>query len=214
MIRTWVFTRSSQLGDVDNAHDSIVSSVLTSRTDQGAPPRRLNWGCGQHPEPGWINSDLKDDPGIDISCDIRNGLPLEDDGLDYVVSIHALPMIPYPDLVTVLQELRRVLRPGGILRLALPDFDKAVRAYQAGDRSYFLVPDEDEPTLSGQMIVHLLWYGYSVTLFTEEFARSLLLRAGFRKVDECGFRETASPFPEIVELDNREHESFFVEAVK
>lgn len=187
---------------------------MSAVTDQSAPVRRLNWGCGQYPEPGWINSDVKDDPGIDISCDIRGGLPLDDDDLDYAVSIHALPMIPYPDLVPVLEELRRVLRPGGVLRLALPDFDKAVHAYLAGDRSHFLVPDEDEPTLSGKMIVHLLWYGYSVTLFTEEFARSLLLRAGFRHVDVCAFRETGSSFSAIVELDNREHESFFIEAVK
>ena len=33
----------------------------------GRQVRRLNWGCGTHPQPGWINSDLKDDAGIDIS---------------------------------------------------------------------------------------------------------------------------------------------------
>ena len=91
-------------------------------------------------------------------------------------------MIPYPELVPVLQELRRVLRPGGTLRLALPDLDRARSApTSTATASHFLVPDEDEPTLSGKMIVHLLWYGYSVTLFTEEFARSVLLRAGFQQ---------------------------------
>lgn len=176
--------------------------------------RRLNWGCGTHPQPGWINSDLKDGPGIDLTCDIRDGLPLNDASLDYVTSIHALPMISYPDLVPVLGELRRVLCDGGVLRLALPDLDKGLRAYLDGDRSHFMVPDSDEPTLSGKLIVHLLWYGYSVTLFTKEFACGLLLRAGFRSVTVCAFRETASQFPDIVELDNREHESFFIEAVK
>jgi predicted SAM-dependent methyltransferase len=186
-----------------------VSSVTDSATS-----RRLNWGCGHHPEPGWINSDLKDGPGIDITCDIRDGLPLPDDGLDYIASVHALPMIPYPDLVPVLQELRRVLRPGGVLRLVLPDLDKGIKAYLAGDRTHFLVPDEDEPTLGGQFIVHMLWYGYSVTLFTEEFATSLLERAGFGRVDVCSIGRTAGPFSEIVELDNREHESLYIEAVK
>ena len=180
----------------------------------GDEVRRLNWGCGTHPRSGWINSDLKDDAGIDISCDIRAGLPLDSDSLDYAVSIHALNMIPYPELVPVLQELRRVLRRGATLRLALPDLDRAIRAYRDGDRSHFLVPDEDEATLSGKMIVHLLWYGYTVTLFTAEFARSILLRAGFRHVHDCSFRNTASEHPEITELDNREHETFFIEAVK
>jgi SAM-dependent methyltransferase len=174
-------------------------------------PARLNWGCGAHPEPGWVNSDLKDAPGIDISCDIRDGLPVADGSFDYVVSIHALPMIPYPELVPALQELRRVLRPGGVLRLGLPDLDRAIRAYQTGDRSYFLVPDDDESTLSGKLIVQLLWYGWSVTLFTEEFALDLLRKAGFRDVRACAYRCTASEHEGIVALDNREHESFFVE---
>ena len=175
---------------------------------------RLNWGCGAHPEPGWVNSDLKDGPGIELSCDIRDGLPVADETFDYVVSIHALPMISYGELVPVLQELRRVLRRGGVLRLGLPDLERAIRAYQGGDRSYFLVPDEDEATLSGKLITQLLWYGWTVTLFTEEFALDLLQRAGFRDVRPCPFQRTTSAYPAIVSLDNRPRESFFVEGVR
>ena len=57
--------------------------------------RRLNWGCGGHTLPGWINSDQKDGDGIDLTCDIAQGLPLESGRMDYVVSIHALPEVPY-----------------------------------------------------------------------------------------------------------------------
>ena len=42
----------------------------------------------------------------------------------------------------------------------------------------------------------------------------MLLKAGFSRVMHCGFKETATRWPEIVELDNRERESLFVEAVK
>jgi hypothetical protein len=177
--------------------------------------RRLNWGCGSWREPGWINSDLHEGPGIDISCDIRDGLPLPDDHLDYAVSIHALPMIPYPDLVGVLGELRRVLKPGGVLRLGLPDLELAMAAYRRGEREFFQVPDTDVRSFGGQFIVHLLWYGYTVTLFTADFIEELLERAGFRDVRHCGYRETGSVHaPGILELDNREQESLFVEAVK
>ena len=175
---------------------------------------RLNWGCGEHPEPGWINSDLKDGPGIDISCDIRDGIPLDDASLDYIVSVHALPMISFPDLVPVLEELRRLLKPGGVLRLCLPDVERGIRAYLDGNRDYFLVPDDDVRSLGGKFVVHMLWYGYSVTMFTEDFVHELLEKARFSRVVPCRFRETHSPWPEIVELDNREDESLFVEAVK
>ena len=175
---------------------------------------RLKWGCGASGEPGWINADIKDGPGIQISCDIRDGLPLDEGSMDYVVSIHALPEVPYPDLVPTLQELRRVLKPGGVLRLALPDLLKGVEAYRRGDREYFLVPDEDARRLGAKLVLQLIWYGYSRTLFTAEFIEEQLEKAGFREVRHCGYRETKSGYPEIVELDNREPESLFVEAVK
>ena len=176
--------------------------------------KRLNWGCGQQGEPGWINSDIKEGPGIDISCDIQDGLPLESDSLDYIVSIHALPMISYPDVVSVLQELKRVLKPGGVLRLGLPDLDKGIQAYHKNERDYFFIPDDEVKGISGKLIVQLIWYGYSRTMFTYEFAEELIQKAGFQNVHQCGYQETRSSFSEIVSLDNRERESFFVEAVK
>jgi SAM-dependent methyltransferase len=179
-----------------------------------APVRRLNWGCGNWKMAGWINSDIKDEPGVDLVCDIRDGLPLPDDDLDYAVSIHALPEIPYRDLLGAIAELRRVLKPGGVLRLGLPDVERGIRAFLANDRDYFLVPDKDAATIGGKLVTQLVWYGWSKSLFTYDFTEELLVKAGFREVLECSYHQTKSSFPEIVEIDSRERESFFVEAVK
>jgi predicted SAM-dependent methyltransferase len=176
--------------------------------------RRLNWGCGEWIEPGWINSDIKEDPRIDLVADILEGLPLETESIDYAVAAHALPEIPLMQLVPTLEELRRVLKPGGVLRLILPDLDKGIDAYHRRQADYFQVPDEEMASLSGKFITQMLWYGYSRSLFTHEFIEELLGKAGFVRVDHCQFKQTASPFPEIVTLDNREQESLFVEAVK
>jgi SAM-dependent methyltransferase len=176
--------------------------------------RRLNWGCGEHPEAGWINSDMKELPGIDIVGDIREGLPLSDDYLDYIVSIHALPELPYGDLTAALSELRRVLKPGGVLRLGLPDLERGIRAYLEEDRDYFLIPDEDAATIGGKLVTQLVWYGWSRSLFTKDFTEELLRKAGFREMWSCSYGATKSPFPEIVELDSRERESLFIEAIK
>jgi predicted SAM-dependent methyltransferase len=173
--------------------------------------RRLNWGCGDHVAPGWINSDVKPGSKVDLVADIREGLPLESGSVDYAISIHALPEFSYPELVPVLEELRRVLVPGGTLRLALPDLDRGIDAYRAGEEGYFKVGPEEVASLGGRFVVQMLWYGYSRSLFTTDFALELLEKAGFTEVRACSFGATASGIPEIVELDNREEESLFVE---
>ena len=176
--------------------------------------RRLHWGCGSITPYGWVNSDIQPGPGVDVVADIRVGLPLPNDSFDYVVSIHALPEIPYSDLDRTLAELWRVLRPGGVLRLGLPDFDKALRAYMTKDVDYFLIPDEIIKAISGKMIVQLLWYGRSRSMFTVEFTMELLTRVGFQSIRVCPYHQTDGPFPGIIELDDRELESFFIEARK
>jgi hypothetical protein len=176
--------------------------------------RRLNWGCGSHVGEGWINSDVKDTPEVDLVADIKQGLPLDANSIDYAVSVHALPELPYGDLLPALAEIRRVLKAGGVLRLVLPDLGRAIDAYVAGDEGYFHLVADDATTPGGRLITQMLWYGYSRTLFTVDFCAELLAKAGFVNIALCEAHRTASEFREIVELDNRETESFYVEATK
>ena len=176
--------------------------------------KRLNWGCGSWIEPGWINSDIKPDRGADLVCDILEGLTLETESIDYAVSVHALPEFTCAQIVPVLTELRRVIKPGGALRLVLPDLFKAFNAYQRGDKGYFLIPDADARSLGAKLVMQILWYGYSKTVFTSDFIEEMLQKAGFSEVRHCSYRVTKSEWPEIVNLDNREAESLFVEGYK
>jgi predicted SAM-dependent methyltransferase len=174
--------------------------------------QRLHWGCGAVTPAGWINSDLWEQPGVDIAADVLEGLPLEDDSIDYIVSNHVLPEIDLYDQEPALQELRRVLKPGGVLRLILPDLDMHIAAYQRGDRDHFLVHTWN--TLAGNMITQVLWHGCIKTLFTYDFTEELARNAGFRDVRRVAYRQTASDHPEITDLDSRENESFYLEAWK
>lgn len=176
--------------------------------------KRLNWGCGPCIAPGWSNSDRNPGEGIDLPCDIRDGLPVESNTFDYVVSIHALQDLPYPDLLPALSELYRVLKPGGVLRLGLPDLDKALQAYLRRDAGYFYIPDQEARSIGAKLITQIIWYGSVRTPFTYDFIEELLLQVGFRGVVRCAYRQSKSPYTDISALDNRERESMFIEATK
>jgi predicted SAM-dependent methyltransferase len=176
--------------------------------------KRLNWGCGPRGAAGWLNSDRQKGPGVDYVCDVRGGLPIPSESLDYAVSVHAMQEVALEEQVPVLAELHRVLRPGGVLRLCLPDAEKAIRAYLTGDRDHFVVPDDDFASLGGKFVAHILWYGHSRVMYTFDFAEELLLRAGFARVHRCAYRRSQSGLSGITDLDDRARETLFVEAVK
>jgi predicted SAM-dependent methyltransferase len=176
--------------------------------------RRLNLGCGPHPPAGWINADWRAGPGVDLVGDIRDGLALPDAHVDVAVAMHFLQDLFWPDIPPALRELHRVLKPGGRLRLGLPDLDRAIDAYRRGDAGYFHVPDEDARSVGAKLVTQIIWYGSVHTPFTFDFAAELLEDAGFVDIRRCAFRETASGLEGITELDNRERESLFVEATR
>jgi SAM-dependent methyltransferase len=184
-----------------------------------APPsaetRRLHWGCGTVIAEGWINTDVQKMPGVDLVTDARAGLPFPDGSIHCIASQHVLVELTIRELVPALQELRRVLRPGGVLRMGLPDLERALEAYARRDTSYFhLIPDKAARVLSGKLMCLLLWHGHSRTPLTYEWMEELMLRAGFREVVRCEYGVTRSSFPELATLDGRPRESFFVEATK
>lgn len=179
-------------------------------TDDDTP--RLNLGCGPRPAPGWINADREPFDGVELRGDIRHGLALPDGAVRYAVAMHFLQDLPWGDIPAALAELKRVLAPGGVLRLGLPDLDRAIDAYRRGDASYFIVPDEDAKSVGAKLITQIIWYGSVRTPMTFDYAEELLLAAGFSDVRRCEFGRTQSEFPDIASLDNREPESLFVEA--
>lgn len=178
------------------------------------PPVKLHLGCGLCIVPGWINCDLRRAPGVDLCADLRAGLPIAEASVDCIAAIHVLQDLAYFDIAPALAELRRVLKPGGVLRLALPDLDKALCAYLAGDSAYFYIPDHDARSIGAKLVTQITWYGSVRTPFTYDALREWVLEAGFEDIYRCKHRVTLSRFADLASLDNRERESLFVEAVR
>ena len=91
--------------------------------------RKLNLGCGTRFHPGWINVDLiPSAPGI-LCHDLRRPLPFPDNSFDIVYHSHILEHFSREDGLRFLGECYRVCRPGGVIRVVVPDLEKKARLY-------------------------------------------------------------------------------------
>lgn len=172
----------------------------------------LNLGCGPYATAGWLNCDLAPVPGVDVRTDLRRGLPFAANALDCIAAIHVLQDLAWNEIAPALQELHRVLKPGGVLRLAIPDLDRAIHAYLAGEPSYFYVPDRDARSIGAKLVTQIVWYGSVRTPCTFDFLEEWLHRCGYRRVTRRTFG--VSDTPGLANLDNRARESLFIEAEK
>jgi predicted SAM-dependent methyltransferase len=89
---------------------------------------RLHLGCGRRHLEGWVNIDNRPDVGADVVAEV-GALPYDDNSASIIYACHVLEHVPRPDVLPVLREWRRVLRPGGMLYVAVPDFKALASLY-------------------------------------------------------------------------------------
>jgi predicted SAM-dependent methyltransferase len=89
----------------------------------------LNLGCGTRIHPNWINVDLVPSTSNVIAYDLRLPLPFPDDYFDVVYHSHVLEHFNRVEGQRFLTECYRVCRPGGVLRVVVPDLETIVRLY-------------------------------------------------------------------------------------
>jgi predicted SAM-dependent methyltransferase len=97
----------------------------------------LNIGCGPLTKTGWINIDSESGNGSSFYFDVRNGLPLANGSVKHIHTEHFLGYLDYEEALQFLRECSRVLEIGGTMRIIVPDLEKYIRAYAAGDATFF-----------------------------------------------------------------------------
>jgi SAM-dependent methyltransferase len=88
-----------------------------------------NIGCGSVFHPAWVNLDVSPpDPAV-RRWDARIGLPFSDGTVEACYASHVLEHLSKVEASRLLAECRRVLRPGGVIRIVVPDLEGIARHY-------------------------------------------------------------------------------------
>ncbi|MEB3168799.1 MAG: methyltransferase domain-containing protein [Synechococcaceae cyanobacterium] len=95
--------------------------------------RMLQLGAGYSQLPGWLCTDVLPRDRQSIFLDATQVFPFTDQTFDYVFSEHMIEHLPRAGGLHMLRECRRVLKPGGILRIATPDLSVVISLYAASD---------------------------------------------------------------------------------
>jgi predicted SAM-dependent methyltransferase len=108
-------------------------------------PIRLHLCCGDKKLPGYLGVDIRQEVAPDILASVDNLSLIEKESVEEIYFCHGLEHIPSNGAASCLLGLKRILKVGGILRLALPDFEALAKLYVAD----FCSLDEIKPAIYG-----------------------------------------------------------------
>jgi predicted SAM-dependent methyltransferase len=89
----------------------------------------LNLGCGQQIHRDWTNIDFLSDNENIISFNLLNGIPFGENEFDVVYHSHLLEHFSKNQDQNFLKECYRVLKVGGVIRIAIPDLEQIIKEY-------------------------------------------------------------------------------------
>jgi len=136
----------------------------------------IHVGCGRKDYPGFVNVDAQAFPHVHvITNDICDLGQFRDNSADMIYMSHVLEHFRIPDVVRVLKEMYRILRPEAFLRLSVPDFDRLIEVYHASGDD---ISSIEKQLLGGQDSEYNVHY----TVFNRGSLEALLSDTGFREV--------------------------------
>jgi SAM-dependent methyltransferase len=172
--------------------------------------------------PGWLHSLIYRYTGshnyysVEDYCGILGGndflyhdlslsLPLQKNSVDFIYSSHFFEHLFKDDAADLLESCALALKPGGTIRISIPDLAYAVKLYGLGKKTemldnYFFVEGK-----GSYLARHKYMYDF-------ELIKVALEKAGFSQVTRCEYLQGKTP--DIEMLDIYPEVSLFVEATR
>ncbi len=143
---------------------------------------KLHVGCGNVILPGWTNLDIEKLPGVDIVDDITTLTKIPDNSCDIIYASHVLEHVGRNEFEDVIRIWNYKLKKNGILRIAVPDFEKVITWYQRTKHIIDIVG-----LVSGGQKTK---YDYHKMIYDKKSLTEILLKMGFQDVREWDWRQT------------------------
>ncbi|MBD2340537.1 methyltransferase domain-containing protein [Calothrix sp. FACHB-156] len=103
--------------------DSIKQELIKAERN------KLHLGCGTKILEGYVNVDIFPAPGVDLACDINNGIPFKDNSFIEALAVDFIEHIQPTKAIFLMNEVHRVLKPGGVFKIHVPEAP-GITAYQ------------------------------------------------------------------------------------
>ncbi len=136
---------------------------------------RIHLGCGDVNATGFINVDAWAAPHVHYVRDVTDLSIFPDGFADLVYACHVLEHVRHRMVTQTLWEWRRVLKPGGVLRLSVPDFERILHVYEACDGDLQSVVGF---LMGGQQLPH----DTHCSVFDRAYLSQKLVESGFREI--------------------------------
>jgi predicted SAM-dependent methyltransferase len=108
----------SQLNKRKKKQQNIINSYLNTESI-----KRLQIGCGSNLLESWLNTDLNDIEDEIAFLDAGDKFPLPSNTFDFIYSEHVFEHLELSQQINMIQESYRILKVGGVLRIATPSLD-------------------------------------------------------------------------------------------
>jgi predicted SAM-dependent methyltransferase len=125
--------------------------------------------------------------------DLRAGVPYATGSVDLIYACHFLEHLSYKEGENFLNECRRVLKPGGVIRIVLPDAEMLIKKYVAGDLASYGEINETcfNTPFQAAKLWELLFSGHSA-LYDWATLQGMLKASGFETAERGAFRKGLS----------------------
>lgn len=172
-------------------------------------PLLLHLGSGRERKPGWINVDLIGDP-VDLAWNLARPLPFDDSTVDGIFHEHLLEHLPLGAGAALTRECVRVLRPGGTLRIGVPDVAALIADYATGTGD-LLTRKPGRPTALLALQEMFYWHRHC-TMYDLETLDVLVRWAGLDSAvrSEWGSSAVFDPAPDS---ERRRGNTLYIEAL-